>query len=477
MGRLDVPDTFIYDSTPYNIMNNISPLWIPDTVKSIMQTLIDDGHEAYLIGGAVRDLLLGETPSDWDVFTDASGDQIMHLFPHGTIVGSEERQSKILTVVVDGVEVSQYRRNGDRTETGGSIEKHLSTCDFTINAMAMDIHGGIADPHHGASTLHERYLACVGDPYDRLNEDPLRILRAIRFSTKYQMTIDDRLINAMQSTYIGNLPVERVRDELLKIIQYRDGMANLMNSGVVFSVIPELRSTKHLTGGPHHDESVSAHLQLAQNTARELTDNPVLIFACAIHDIGKPETIRYTTEHGLTFYGHEKAGANTLRTIMQRMCFSNADIKYATTLVAEHMYHRVGNQKTNRSLIKHFGRLEDAGITIEDCMILLYCDNQANRKNPRAKFGDFIRENVVHKKYYELKHSTTPFRISDLTISGNDLIDAGVPIGPPVGIALKKIFELVLRGELENTHHVLMYYIRNTMWQAYIVPHEEAGIR
>jgi tRNA nucleotidyltransferase (CCA-adding enzyme) len=360
-------------------------------------------------------MILNEVPSDWDLFTNASGDEILAVFPNGKIIGGEERREKILTVIVDGVEVSQYRRNGDRTETGVSLMAHLSTCDFTINAIACDIHRNIIDPHKGVVALHKLHLECVGDPYDRFEEDKLRLLRAIRFIVKYRMSVEKQLTHVIRTMDISDLPVERFRDELLKILRYPDGLITLMSTGSVFGVIPELQKTRYLDGGDHHDESVGLHLQLAQNRACELTANPVLIFACAMHDIGKTETVVYSEDCRTTFYGHEKVGAKMLVDIMGRMRFSNTDIKYATTLVAEHMYRTLDGEKTNRSLVRHFKRLEDAGISIEDYMVLWYCDNQANRKNPRTKFVDF-----------------------------ND------------------IFEAVIQGDLTNERSVLMHHLKKT---------------
>ena len=438
---------------------------IPNNIKSIMQALLDAGHEAYIIGGAIRDIVLHEIPSDWDLFTNASGEEILTVFPHGKVIGSEERQDKILTVIVNGVEVSQYRRNGDRTATGVSLVKHLSTCDFMINAIACDIHEGIIDPHNGLIAAQDRMLECVGDVHRRIDEDKLRVLRAIRFIVKYGLFVEPVLARAINETDISDLPVERVRKEILKTLQYPGGMARLMQSPALYNVLPELRKTRYLDGGAHHDESVSLHLQLAQNAACALTDDSVLIFACAMHDIGKPASVGDDEYGKITFYGHEKLGANSLKDIMGRMRFSNADIKYATTLVAEHMYRTLDGEKTNRSLVRHFKRLEDAGISIEDYMVLWYCDNQANLKNPRIKFVDFIRANPIHKKYYELKHSRLPFGLKDLEISGRDVMNLGIPGGAQIGAILNEIFELVLCGELQNERHVLMYYLKHPVYR------------
>jgi len=425
-----------------------------------MRALIDNGHEAYIVGGAVRDMVMCRTPSDYDIFTNASGGEILSIFPHGNIVGSDERRAKILTVVVDGVEVSQYRRNGDRTDTGHSLEQHLSTCDFTINSMAMNIDREIIDNHYGMAHLRSKDIFCVGDPKERIEEDKLRALRAIRFAVKYDFSIEKRLSRVIFDTDISDIPIERVREEMLKMFAYSGALTMLEQSNLLEKIVPEFGSSFLMDGGHHHAETVNDHMCNAQDIACALTDNPILVFACAFHDIGKPSTRDRKADGGTSFHNHEVVGAEMLDSIMHRLKFSNVDIKYVTTLVAEHMFGPWSDKISNRSFVRHFKRLDDAGVSIEDYMVLLYSDNQANMKNPRIKFGDFIRDNLLHKKYYELRFSNTPFRISDLAISGKDLIDAGVPVGAEIGKTLNSIFDEVVNGDLENERHVLMHRIK-----------------
>ena len=146
-----------------------------------MKKLLDAGFEAFLVGGAVRDIVLGYIPKDYDVFTNASGDEILKVFPEGRVIGNEERQKKILTVVVGDVEVSRYRGNGDRTEYGESLEEHTKTCDFTINSIAMTINGNLVDYQGGMLDIKNNIIRAVGNPHTRFQEDLLRVLRLVRF--------------------------------------------------------------------------------------------------------------------------------------------------------------------------------------------------------------------------------------------------------------------------------------------------------
>ena len=434
---------------------------IPQHIESIMQSLIDNGYEAYIIGGAVRDMMMCRTPSDYDIFTNASGDEILSIFPDGNIIGSDERRAKILTVVVNGTEVSQYRANGNRTDVGLSLEQHLSTCDFTINSMAMDINHEIIDNHYGMAHLRSKDIYCVGDPEDRIKEDKLRALRAIRFAVKYDFSIEKQLSRVIFDTDITDLPIERIREEMLKTFMYPGALAMFEQSNLLEKIIPEFEPSVLLDGGHYHNETVDDHMYKAQDIACGLTDNSILVFACAFHDIGKPSTMKHKDDGGISFHSHETVGAEILNEIMNRMKFSNDDIKYVTKLVAEHMFGSWNNKTSNRGFVKHFTRLEDGKIPIEDYVILLYSDNQSNRKNLPIKFGDFIKDNISHKKYYELRYSKIPFRVKDIEISGHDLIKLGVSPGIEIGKFLNHIFNEILNGSLKNDHGTLMYYIKN----------------
>jgi tRNA nucleotidyltransferase (CCA-adding enzyme) len=438
---------------------------IPENVKTIMQSLIDNGFDAYIIGGAVRDTIMSGSPRDWDVFTDASGHEILSIFPHGTIIGGEERRAKILTVVVDGVEVSQYRANGDRTAIGNTLDQHLSTCDFTMNALAMNIDEIICGEQTGIDDISRRKLCCVGIPRTRIEEDKLRAFRAIRFTLKYKLKIDVELLYVIKTTDVSDIPIDRVREEILKILMHPNGL-HVLSQDLLSQIIPEFGGSYALKGGRHHDETVDQHMFNTQDIACALTDNPILVFACAFHDIGKPSTQEHKEDGGISFHNHDTVGAEMLREIMLRLKFSNVDIKYVETLVAEHMFAYASDVRCkNGTFVKHFKRLEDAGISIEDYMILQYSDSQANTKNSRIKFGDFIQGNKLYKKYFELKCSNTPFGIRDLAISGKDLLDVGILAGREIGDTLNEIFGVVTTGDLENTRHALMYYLKNVRQQ------------
>jgi len=434
---------------------------IPDKILGMMNSLIDGGYEAYVVGGAVRDVMTFQRPADWDLFTDASGDDILSIFPLGKVIGGDKRREKILTVIVRGTEISQYRSSGDRTETGVSLERHLSTCDFTINSMAMNVDREIIDNHYGMADIRNKFIRCVGDAKERIDEDKIRAFRAIRFAVKYGFSIDKELSMVIYYTDISDLPIERIRDEMLKIIMYPGGLEMLNYSNLLSKVIPEFDGSLYLDGGLHHNETVDKHMYFAQSEACMLTDNPVLVFACALHDIGKSYSQGVSKKGGINFNGHDKVGAELLSDIMKRMKFSKADTAFARAVVSEHMFRGGHSNTLDKTFVKHFRKLDIAGVRMEEYMVMKYSDHVANKMVRRVKFGDFVADSKLYKKYYELKFSCVPFSVSDLAISGNDLIDIGVPAGAKIGNILNEVFDRVIRGDMENKRHVLMHFIKH----------------
>ena len=451
---------------------------LPSKIKGYMRKLIEQGYQAYVIGGAVRDMLLKRNPNDYDIFTDATGEQILEIFPEGNIIGNEERQAKILTVVVDGVEISQFRKNGERTEVGHSLEKHQDTCDFTINAMAMDVDGNIIDRHRGQEDLKVRTLCFVGVPLDRIKEDPLRILRGIRFWSRFRaMKFEDLSVVLENIDLLDTLPKERIREEFLKIIRYPSGIENLWCDGIIYKIFPELEKVVGMKGGDFHDEVVDEHMKSAFRVACTLTDNTLLRMAIFLHDIGKGFTYteEVTNEVILSkdgspmlervmkqthFYEHEKVGADLVEKKMEGLKFSKEEIKYVNTLIRLHMYS-YKSEPQKKSYIKFFNRLDEAKVAIEDYIMLIYCDHQGNQAKPRIKFGDFIKGNWLYKKYFEIKYSEEPMTVKDLKVSGKDVMDI-FKIGPgeAIGEILKKVFDEVMDGNLKNNRADLLNYLK-----------------
>ena len=444
---------------------------IPTKVKKLMQKLLDNKFDAYIIGGAVRDTLLGIEPHDWDLNTNGTGEQILKLFPSGVVIGNEERQKRILTVIFDDVEISQYRKNGDRTETGKRLIDHQWTCDFYMNALAMDIDeklcGDLTIKRCGQEDIENKVLRFVGNPLDRIKEDPLRILRGIRFWTKYPIRFEDIQVVLDNIDLLDTLPKERIRDEFMKIISYPNGIENLWCDGIIYKIIPELKDVVDMKGGDYHDENVNRHMENAFKEACKVTDNTLLRLACFLHDIGKGVTQTFENKVIMSgkcnlnivgesiieqthFYEHENKGEEMMIKRLGILKFSSDDIFYVIKLIRLHMYSYKA-MPSKKSYIRFFNKLDEAKIPIGDFIILIYCDYQANIAKPRIKFGDFVKGNWLLNKYYEIKYSEEPMTVKDLKVSGKDVIEIlKIKPGPKVGEKLNEMFELVMDGELKN---------------------------
>ncbi len=470
---------------------------IPDKIKGMMEKLEAAKYQAYIIGGAVRDIKLGLEPNDYDIFTDATCRQIKKIFPKGVVIGSKERRKKILTVTVDGVEISQFRSNGNRTKTGVSLEEHQATCDFTVNSMAMDKEGKLfLTAQNGTYDTYHRILRFVGVPLDRIKEDPLRILRGIRFWTKYKMRFHDLDVVLNNLDLLDTIPKERIRDELMKIITYPTGIENLWCDGIIYKIFPELKDVLDMKGGEFHNESVDVHMDYAFKEACKITDNVKLRLAVFLHDIGKGVTQSFgeiskcckekvlEIETGVKppiqyicldcgkvlsldeidkkqthFYKHEYKGAEMMEERLKHLKFSNEDIDYITTLIKLHMYS-YKDEPSKKSYVKFFNKLKTANIPIEDYIMLIYCDNQGNQAKPRIKFGDFIKGSWLYKKYQEITYSEEPMTVKDLKISGKDVIEiCEINPGPRIGNILKNVFNLVIDGKLKNTRAELLNFL------------------
>jgi len=437
-------------------------LHLPEQIKELMQTILDAGFDCKIVGGYVRDSILGLEPNDVDLFTNCPGDKILELFPQGVVIGGEERQEKILTVVVDGVEISEFRLSSDRKTTGGNIEDHCATADFTINSLACDIDGRVFDYTGGMSDLHNKVLRFVGQADHRVSEDPLRAMRGIRFIAKYDLEPEAYAEDVLMNTwgFIHSLPVERIRDEFLKILEVDGGLQTLAKYRVLQPIIPELNHCM-IEGGEHHDETVLEHLIYSYETAREITDDKRIWLAAFLHDIGKPKSIRYDEDGKIHFFQHHVIGADYVRGWMEYYKFSKHDIDFICTLIYEHMWLNRDTKPSKKSYIKHFSNLDKNNVSVLDFVKVMYCDNQGNMAKERVKFGDYEPVSELQKEYNKLKFEGTPFSVKDLEISGKDVMDIGGSevSGPMIGFTLKYVYNEVMDGNIENSRPVLMNYL------------------
>ena len=330
---------------------------IPKQIEKVAETLKEGGFEAYLVGGCVRDSLLGRKPRDWDIATNALPEQIIALFEKSHY----ENSFGTVTVVWEGeedeslreVQITPYRteesysdkRHPDTVSFSTSIKDDLSRRDFTINAIALDhFSRETIDPFGGKEDIAKKVIRAVGDAQERLAEDALRMLRAIRLAVELDFSIDNETAEAIShlAPSIGSISAERIRDEFTKIIESPNPMVGVILShklGILPVIIPELEEGVGIEQNGEHIYEVFEHILRALQHAADRGWPLSIRLAALFHDIGKPRTRRWSDEKkDWTFYGHEVVGAKMTKKILERLRFTRNIIEDVTSLVRYHMF-------------------------------------------------------------------------------------------------------------------------------------------
>ena len=316
---------------------------IPDAPKQLMKILLDAGYEAYVVGGCVRDFLLGRVPHDWDICTNALPAQMKECFADYHVIETG-LQHGTLTVMVDhvGYEITTYRTDGEYTDHRhpdsvqfvGRLQEDLMRRDFTINAMAADISGKIRDFYDGQFDLEHKWIRCVGNPDKRFTEDPLRILRAMRFESKLGFTIEEKTEDSMRKHryLLQHISAERINTELTGILM-GDCYSTLACFPDILSVcIPEIKQCIGFQqNNPHHNRNVWDHTLFAVSVApKDIYTRLALLY----HDIGKP--LCYSEDSGVGhFYGHAAVSRDIAEKSLRNLRFDNQTIKLVMAFVLD----------------------------------------------------------------------------------------------------------------------------------------------
>ena len=421
---------------------------IPDNVLEISKKLIAEGYSAFIVGGAVRDSLLGFDVKDWDIATNASPERIKKLFYYMT---SFNLKHGTVTLVSRGdhFEVTTFR---GKDSSAASIEEDLSHRDFTLNAMAYDIIGKIiVDPFNGQKDIRKKIIRAVGDPSARFQEDPLRMMRAIRFSLELGYKIDPVTLKSvtLMGADIEKVSIERVRDEFLKILTAKKpsiGLNLLRKVGILEKIMPELLEGYRKRQNDYHKYSIYRHIM---ETIDFVDSDPILRLSALFHDIAKPR-MRKKIEGKWSFYNHASSSAGLAKDIMVRMRFSNEWIAIVTGLVLNHMfdYKRELSDRAIRRLLKKVG-IDN----IYRLISLRRADNMAHG------WGEISGEelDIFKEKIDALVEKCPPLNISDLKITGNDVINLlSIKPGPEVGRILQNLLEAVIEAPELNERDTLM---------------------
>lgn len=432
---------------------------LPQSVVDFMSTLKAHGYEVYIVGGAVRDLLLKKDILNWDFTTDATPEQIQALFPdnfyhnvYGTVT---VKSDTFLFEITPFRKESGYEDNRHPTtiEWAKTLEEDLARRDFTINAMAYD-GDTIIDLFNGKKHIDEKMIIAVGDADKRFQEDALRLMRGIRFASQLGFLIETKTRDAMtrNAERITSISGERIRDELLKILgsdHPSEGFLFLRNTGILKYILPELDACFDIpqkSPKRHHVYDVGTHLIMALKACP--SGDPIVRFAAVMHDIGKVDTFHKDEESGLiTFYNHEVIGTMQAKKIAERLRLSNEQKTKFVRLIEFHQF-TVSEDQTDKA-VRRFIR-EVGKEYVQDMLDVRTADRIGSGSTPTSWRLDLFKKRIVEVQ-------KEPFTVKDLKINGLDVMkEKNIQPSKKVGDILDILFEKVINKELENDRDVLL---------------------
>lgn len=423
---------------------------VPVWVHQIAKVLRDAGHQAYLVGGAVRDLIWGLVPDDWDLATDARPEEMEGLFPETIVPGklgrARSRGREFGTVIIrDGgyqVEVTTLRadlgyedgRHPAAVSFGHDIAQDLARRDFTINAMAYDLtEAKLIDPFQGRRDCYRRVLKTVGDPGIRFSEDGLRVLRFYRFLATHDLRPDHRTERAVTPSFVSHLSMERVRDEFSKLLLGKRvviGLEGLARHGLIELFLPELLPALGFELGRRR---LWRHLLSATATIAPVLE---LRLAALLHDIAKPRTCSVTAA-GVHFYGHDEEGAHLSEIILQRLRYPKKVVDKVCALVRWHMFNLP--PEAGQAALRRFS----AKVGVANLPALLELRRADIVATDRVEYIAWQQWSALQERFQDMLNK--PELTRQLAVNGHDLNrELKISPGPIMGKILKHLNELIL---------------------------------
>lgn len=430
-----------------------------------MRRIRDAGHEAWLAGGCVRDLMLLRPSEDYDVATSALPEQVSTLFDkviptgiaHGTVtVLPEENRER-------HVEVTTFRGEGEYLDGRrpsevrflSTVEEDLARRDFTINAMALDpLSWELRDPFCGAADLARRRVRAVGNALERFSEDGLRPLRAVRFASVLEFGLDGPTRAGICATLetFRRVAAERVREELNRILlrspRPSRGLRLLERTGLLDAIVPEMRETVGFAQNPWHRWDVWEHTLRAVDHAVPRLE---VRLAALLHDVAKPRCAEEVAPGSHTFHRHEHVGAQVAEDILYRLKYPRRVIEAVVHLVREHnWYYRP--EWSDGTLRRHLARVGVA--SVEDFFALREADLRARGRGVRSGLANL---DELRQRFDAERARAAALSVRDLAIGGAEVMEvAGVPPGPQVGELLQRLLQHVLDHPEDNTRERLL---------------------
>ena len=441
---------------------------MPDAVERLLERLWHSGHAAYLVGGGLRDWLLGRPESDWDIATDALPERIMALFPSGRY------ENRFGTVTIDDVEVTTFRRDhqyADRRRPDSvtfttDLASDLARRDFTVNAICWGRAGhetddslapGWVDPTGGLADLEARRLRAVGDPTQRFDEDALRLLRAARLAAQLDFEIEPATLDAMRATagLVGHVSNERVGAELRKMLRADPpsrGFVILAETGLLAPVLPELAAQQGIAQAKIAGNDLWQHSLLTLDAAAGLEPaNARLRLAALLHDIGKPATAADGR-----FIGHDAVGARMAEALLSRLAWPRREIEPVVALIAGHMFSY--EQRWSDAAVRRFVRRVGREL-VADQLRLREADNVGSGLPADAGNVEQLRGRVRM-----LLEESPALTLAELAIDGHDLIaELGLSPGPQIGALLERLLDGVIDRPERNARDQLLATARQML--------------
>lgn len=446
---------------------------IPYGAKYILNNFTLSGYQVFIVGGCCRDILLNRTPNDYDICTSATPDEIIKIvdildyldkdillktiptgIKHGTI-----------TIVINGeqYETTTFRQDGnysdgrrpDNVTFTTNITDDLSRRDFTINAIAYCLGKGFIDPFNGMTDIENKVIRCVGNPNERFNEDGLRILRAIRFAAQLGFTIEEETAKAIHNNkhLLDNISRERIQSELFKILNSNYCGNEILReyADVICQCIPEIKPMIGFEqNNPYHLYDVWEHTlhcmqhEVLNDTSHMYPADINLRLAILLHDIGKPHC--YTEDGNCIghFYGHANISAYMAEDILRNLKCSNDIINSVCELIEHHDMQFVTTKSAIKRMLNALGETQ-----LRRLLVLRLCD--ISGQNPNTEFDERTEKvNKIGVILNEVIAEEECFKLKDLAINGNDLIQHGIPQGKLIGNILNELLIMVIDGEVVN---------------------------
>lgn len=446
-------------------------MFISQEIKNISNELNKAGFEAYLVGGCVRDLLLGRKPKDWDIATNAKPKEIQKIFPDsvyenkfGTVgIKNQKPKTKDQQYEFEIVEITTYRKEGkytdkrhpDEIKFTNKIEEDLSRRDFTVNAMALlvqDGEEGVVDPFNGRQDLEKKLIRAVGSASERFNEDALRMMRAVRLATELDFSIEEKTAVAIKENagLLEMIAKERIRDELVKLIMSDKavvGVDFLVKFGLMKYIIPEILEGKDVGQNKHHIYTVYQHNLRALNYSAEKKYSLIVRLSSLLHDVGKPRTKRGGGVNS-TFYNHEVVGARMTFKILDRLRFSKEVVERVAHLVRQHLFYYNVDEVTEAGVRRFLRKVGPENVS--DLL--------------KVREADRIGSGVPKAVPYKLRHllfmidkvEKDPIDTKMLKINGNDIMELlNIEPGPRIGRIMAILLEDVLDEPKKNNKEFL----------------------